>query len=212
MLQGWGPGTDGQVALPPQVPGWTPHRAPPLFSPTAVASAQPPPLAPSIWTVGLCTDPDCLEVCVSAPGYQGIAWAAPPAKSEVPASIPCATCVHAPPSHQMLLMQHRFKDKKIKNFKTVSTKHGVLLRAGPVPLLMLLHVWPSWLGSWYPPACPGFSCPQSRWVLRQGRGYRLSAGRWSGEAQWLGESVRKGSGENQLRSANGWTVPWETGV
>ena len=26
------------------------------------------------------------------------------------------------------------------------------------------------------------------------------------------ESVRKGSGENQLRSVNGWIVPWETGV
>ncbi|CAI9180373.1 unnamed protein product [Rangifer tarandus platyrhynchus] len=32
----------------------------------AVASAQPPPLAPSIWTVGLCADPDCLEVCKAA--------------------------------------------------------------------------------------------------------------------------------------------------
>ena len=123
-----------------------PHTEPLLSSlPQLWLLLQPPPSAPSIWTLGLCGDPDCLELCMSAPDYQGIAWAAVPAESEVPASIPCAACVHAPPSHQMLLMQHRFKDKMIKNFKTVSTKHGILLRAGPVPLLTLyagvrLHV------------------------------------------------------------------------
>lgn len=142
---------DGVQALMGKLPSHhrsqgEPHMEPLLSSlPQLWLLLQPPPSASSIWTLGLCGDPDCLALCVSALDYQGVAWAALPAELEVPASIPCAACVHAPPSHQMLLIQHRFKDKMIKNFKMVSTKHGVLLRAGPMPLLTLhaavrLHV------------------------------------------------------------------------
>lgn len=142
---------DGVQALMGKLPSHhrsqgKPHTEPLLSSlPQLWLLLQPPPSASSIWTLGLCGDPDSLALCVSALDYQGIAWAALPAELEVPASIPCAACVHAPPSHQMLLMQHRFKEKMIKNFKMVSTKHGVLLRAGPMPLLTLhaavrLHV------------------------------------------------------------------------
>lgn len=142
---------DGVQALMGKLPSHhrsqgEPHMEPLLSSlPQLWLLLQPPPSASSIWTLGLCSDPDCLALCVSALDYQGIAWAALPAELEVPASIPCAACVHAPSSHQMLLKQHRFKDKMIKNFKMVSTKHGVLLRVGTMPLLTLhaavrLHV------------------------------------------------------------------------
>ena len=55
MPQGWGPGIDRQAALPPQVPGLTPHGAPPLCSATAAAFAA----AATISTINL--DPGALR-------------------------------------------------------------------------------------------------------------------------------------------------------
>lgn len=178
---------------------------------------QPPPSASSIWPWGSAVT-HCLALCASAPGLPGncLGCTACRVRRCQPAFPVLLVCMLHHPI-RCYLYNTGSKTKWLRISRWCQPSMESFWERGPMPLLTLhaavrlgIGLTCS-LGGWYPPACSDFRSPQSRWVLRQGRGCRLSAGRWSEEAQWLGEN-EKGKWGNQLSSVNGWIVPWETGV